>query len=108
MEQCGLKLRGARERGTVEERARRINWRIAFHGSPAADCIVVFHRESDRVRESMTVRTNGICAMLGETLAYREGWPDRFGLGQRGDVGRRRRWRHAKHVLEDPLAADHG
>ena len=66
--------------------------------------IELFQREAYRIDQAMAARTACVGAMLSESLS--DGETRSHGcLLQGGHVGRRRRRRRAKHVLQEPLAA---
>ena len=52
-------------------------------GPPAADGIVIFEREADRIHQLMTSGAGRIAAMLGDTLAHRQGFAIRRSLSAR-------------------------
>src|SRR5262245_44199009 len=55
----------------------------------------------------MATRARRICSMLRHALAHRKDLAYRIFFRERRHVGRWRRWRRSKNILQDPLAAQH-
>ena len=71
--------------------------------APAADGIVGFEAEAERVDLAMALGAGGIGAVLGKAVADGGGAAD-IGINRGHDIRRRRRW-DAEDVFGDPHAA---
>ena len=85
----------------IDRRAARVG------GPPPPDGVKVLERETGRVHDPMADRAGRVRPVLFHPLADRPRRCRAMVLVERRHVGWRRRRRHAKNVIEQPLATEH-